>query len=268
MAVLNDWKKSYFAKLDNEDVALYLEDYSSFKEDPEIPSKAKRVMASMLCVYDNTKATETGICFMDLNTLKRISGCSVAILKRYAEWLKQKDLLDIKLGSQRSSGVSGQATGFTIKFDNLQNWDTSKNVNALHNISEQNNLLKNKTYNNNLEKNTEDKNNITNDILEHETEQHDNANQHNALQVISEQNTGILSNKQQENSSDITEEYVEEYGKPYPDDVLLGFDDELFVEVYSKILLRDKGRMFSSKVVDRFQNLLKTQPEFVRLHLG
>ena len=252
-----DWKKSYFTKLDNDDVALYLQDYSQFNDDAEVPDKAKRIMASMLCVHENTKARETGICFIDLNTLKRISGCSVAILKRYAEWLRSNDLLDFKLGSQRSSGVSGQASGFTIKFENLLKWhtiDSSENVNALHDITGHNTIINDNGKHGST----------TKDILENTTEVNDRINQQNAEQEISESSTGMLDNRLQEISSSKTDEYIEEYGKPYTDEILLSFDDELFVDIYTKILTRDKERTFSREVMDRFDEILRSKPEWVK----
>ncbi len=224
MKTTNDWKKFYFNKLDNDDVALFLQDYSLFNDDAGVPAKAKRVMASLLCVYENTKATETGVCYMDLNTLKRVSGCNVATLKKYADWLKKNDLLDFKLGSQRSSGVSGQASGFEIKFEHLQNWlpiEASDNVNALHNITEHNTLLYNNSVQHNSENLTEQQNNLKQSSVTQGTKDNNTELQRNSLQSNKELNNvdysneidEILAEYKQDNPIEIQRKIIENFKK-------------------------------------------------------
>lgn len=62
---------------------------------------------------------------------------------------------------------------------------------------------------------------------------------------------------------DTSDVYIEEYGKPYTDEVLMSYPDDFFAEMYIKIINRDKERTFGKNVIDRFGELLKNKPDMV-----
>ena len=120
--VKKDWRKS-LSKLDDEDVTFFLDDYQSFLKSEAVPSKAKKCMAALISIHETTKARQTGVLIMDINTVKRVAGLGLNVLRKNLEWLEKKGLVCFEVGVQRSAGVSGKGSRFTINFEALQNFN-------------------------------------------------------------------------------------------------------------------------------------------------
>lgn len=196
-----DWRKEYSSRLTKDDIESCLFEYAAFANNESIPSNAKKVMAALICAYENTRASETGILCMDLKTLSRIAGMRDANFKISLKTLERLGIVKFSIGEKRNKGgKAGVASSFKIDFDALKNLSETASgqagdalhYNTLHSITKHNILKHNtevhynslqdnpqqlKTEQDSLENFTEDNNKTLQGNSEKDTEEHKNLSQ-------------------------------------------------------------------------------------------
>lgn len=245
----NDWLKM-LAKLSDEDVEMIMEDYPNSQLEEK---NKRRTMATLLSLYECTQAKETGILFMDIISVRKVSGLGMNNLKTTLNWLKKHDYIDWKPGVKRQSGVKdqGQASQFLIHFETLENPNEHRGVSNTNKSNLNNRNLINGISVDSIEKNTTGINGIsTNGISEN-----------SIVENPTESNGNLLENTSEDFKASDSRRMPLENTPRVVNEKLLGIQsDKEFFENCCKLITED-FHGFSEKVVERF-NYLNDQGKY------
>ena len=112
----NKEKWMVFEKLSKDGVNLMLSDCKNI--DGLKPFSLK-TLAALMFIHKNTKAEESGILYMDLETVRKVAGVKMTNLYLAIEELGKRGIIDYERGAKREKGASSKASSFTIHFDTL-----------------------------------------------------------------------------------------------------------------------------------------------------
>lgn len=102
-------------KLNKESITLMLSDYPNIAESEKLENHTKKTLAALLFIYENTKASESGKLYMDLQTVRRVAGVKMVNVKLAIHQLEQYGLIEYEKGERK-----GKASGFQINFEKLR----------------------------------------------------------------------------------------------------------------------------------------------------
>ena len=102
-------------KLNKESISLLLSSYPNISNNDKLETYTKKTLAALLFMYENTKATETGKLYMDLQTVRRVAGVKMVNVKLAIHQLEQYGLIEYEKGERK-----GKASGFQINFEKLR----------------------------------------------------------------------------------------------------------------------------------------------------